>query len=287
MPKYEEIKERSQQIYERNRAFFLKERDLYSKIAELILTPLEEPDSNWKPGGMWPDDTKTAITLAIARMFNNFEASQNAILHGLAEQAHMPIRDAIECMMLTRLFRLDPTKANDWLYRLKLYPADHVKKWIEEAGENSPEYLFYDFFSKRSYANIIGSAYRLIEKTNEEGALETRTIHFGADPNNVVAATAYAFLLAMMYCAVRVVLPLVYVPFISDPRAWEEQTTALGPELQTLDPRFWQMSTQPESVTEDKLNDWEQDLIRRKSGHKTLEKRLKPILEQGAENGSV
>lgn len=284
MPQYEEINKRSEQIYEQNRAFFLKERYLYSRLAELILSPLEEADSKWKLHAKWPDDAKTAIVLATARMFNDFEASQNAILHSLAEQAYMPIRDAIECMMLTRLFRLRPEKANDWLYSLKLYPADHVKKWLEEAGASPPEYLFYDFFSKRSHANAIASAYRVKEMTNDEGSVNNRTVHFGADPNNLITATAYGFLLAMMYCAAKVVLPPLYASFMKDLQGWQDEISALAPELEGLDPRFWQMSSQPESVSEADLSEWEQDMIRRKSGQQTLERKLKSILDQGAED---
>ncbi len=283
MPRYEDIETRAIQIHQAHRAFYLKERSLYSDMAELILAPLEEADS-WKPSGEWPDDTKTAVTLAIARMFNDFEASQNAILRGLAEQSYMPIRDAIECMMLTRLFRIRPEKANDWLYKLKLYPAANVKTWLEEAGESPAEYLFFDFFSKHAHANVIGSAYRVRETNSDDASRWTRTIHFGADPNYLISAIAYAFLLAMMYFALKIVLPPLYHSFLSDSEGWRERVAALRPELEGLDLGFWLDTANAQSLDEEKLDQWQEDLVRRKSGQKALEERLRSLLDKGAED---
>lgn len=283
-PRHEDIRRRSTAIYDMNRSIFLTETHLYGQLAQLLLAPVEEADSRWKIDAKWPDDVKTALVLAIARMFNDFEASQSLILQGLAEQAYMPVRDSIECMMLTRLFRLDPEKAPDWLYKLKHYPAAHVRQWLEERGENPPEYNFYDFFSRRSHANLIASAYRVEETTTSDGSLESRTVNFGAYPNHLATAIAFKFLLAMMYCAIRVALPPLYVPFMHAPEEWQSNVRALQPELEKLDPRLWQLLSGSESVSDDDLSKWEQDMIRRKSGQQTLERKLKPILDQGAED---
>jgi len=270
---YAEIQEKSTKVHERNRAFFLKELGLYGRMTELILEPTAEVPPKWSYDVKWAADARTAMELVIARMFNDFEATKHLILHGLCEQIHMPLRDSNECMMLIRLFSREPKRAQDWILELKQYPADQVRDWLSKLGEKVPEYELYRRFSQRSHPNIIGSSYRIEESTRHDGSIESRTIHYGAYPNDEWTALSFKWLLATMYWSLAVVLPRIYVPFMDDAVAWTSSVHALWPELHGLDSNIWQKPSPRERDVSD-WNKWRISQARRRLGLERLQSML-------------
>jgi hypothetical protein len=213
------------------------------------------------------------MELLIARMFNGFEATKHLILHGLCEQIQMPLRDSTECMMLIRLFNRDPKRAQDWVLELKHYPTDQVRDWLSELGEEVPEYELYRRFSQRSHPNLIGSSYRIEEFTQQDGSIESRTIHYGAYANDEWTALSFKGLLVMMYWSLAIVLPPIYVPFMADAEAWRSEVQSLSSELHELDSNIWHKPSPQEGDLSD-LNKWRISTARRRLGLERLQSML-------------
>jgi len=270
---YAQIQHRSAKVHERNRAFFLKELVLYGRMTELILGPTAEVPPKWRYAVKWAGDAQAAMELVIARMFNDFEATKHLILHGLCEQIHMPLRDSNECMMLIRLFNRDPKRAQDWILELKHYPSDQVRDWLSELGEKVPEYELYRRFSQRSHPNFIGSSYRIEESTQQDGPIESRTIHYSAYPNDEWTAVSFKWLLVTMYWSLAIVLPPIYVPFMADAGAWTSAVQSLWSELHALDSNIWRKPSPREGDLSD-LNKWRISQARRRLGLERLQSML-------------
>ena len=137
--RYDSIKKFEEKLSERLKRTFLKERILFERMSELVLEATEPLAAYWK------DDSEgqPAVMLLNSRMFNDFEAAKCLLMWGLPEQAVMPMRDTIECMMLMRLFEHKPELARRWVTNLAEYSPGNVNAELKKLGVDAPEYRLY------------------------------------------------------------------------------------------------------------------------------------------------
>jgi len=172
---YEKIEKVESEISEWLKDRFLKERMLFSQMAELILESL-------KPLAGYRQDAARGelvlLTLA-SRMFNDCEGAKQLLLWGLPDQALPVIRDIIECTLLFRLFQKKPKTAQKWLMNLVEYQPGDVNAKLVELGVDAKEYSLYGPLSHAGHSNLLASLSHVQEMNlGEQGML--RTVHFGS-----------------------------------------------------------------------------------------------------------
>ncbi len=176
---YEKIEEVEPKIFEWLKGRFLKERLLFSEMAELMLESL-------KPLGGYRRDAaegELALLILASRMFNDCEGAKQLLLWGLPDQALPVIRDIIECTLLVRLFLKKPKTAKKWLMSLAEYHPGAVNAKLVELGVDAKEYSLYGVLSHESHSNLLASLSHAQERivpmnAGEQGTL--RTVHFGS-----------------------------------------------------------------------------------------------------------
>ncbi len=171
---YKEIEEFGSETYEWYKGMLLKERLLLGNILELFLEavkPLEESSKD-------TDYRKLALLTLATRLFNDSEGASCVLLRGLPTQAHMIIRNIIECIMLFRLFLNKAKLAKRWITGLAEFQPGDVNDKLLGMGVNAREYAFYGIFSHEGHANFLASIANVQEEEVEEGM--RRTFHFGS-----------------------------------------------------------------------------------------------------------
>jgi hypothetical protein len=226
--RYDSIVEFEDKLHQRTKGFFLEERLIFAEMAELILSPLEHTPTSFE--GV-EGHKKSVIGMLISRMFNDFEAAKLLILTGLCEQAYMPVRDSIECMMLIRLFDVDDKRALRWVKRTAQYSPKLVKQRLDELGIEAPEYAFYGPMSMFGHANVLGSVTHVQEKDAGKGAL-LREYHFGGFANYKWIGMELQMLLVHMLFALVGPLTQIYTQYLPDPDDWRAKVILLVPRLQ-------------------------------------------------------
>jgi len=176
-------------------------------------------------------EKKAAVLMLISRMFNDFESAKLLILNGLCEQAYMPLRDTIECMMLIRLFNAEAKRALRWVSRLAEYSPGQVKKRLDELKIDAPEYALYSPLSRLSHANLLGSLTH-VQEVNLGDRNLLRTYHFGGFRNDKWIGRELQFALIHMIFALVGPLGQTYWLHLPDPHGWYEDVMALMPRLQ-------------------------------------------------------
>ena len=258
-------------VEELNKAQFLKERDLYRRAAELIVEPFEALAEAQLSRTGGTEDSRTAQLLAITRMFNDFEAAKNLILLGYGDQAYMPMRDSVECMMMSRLFRRSPKRASRWLIGMKNLSPDQVNQWLIEEGEDAFEYNFYATLSQHAHANLIGCFRAVKEEKAPKGFLRRFTL--GAVQDDDFSSLLFAELLSLMAIALLAVLPPTYEPVMNDIAPWRRSRRALISDLHYMRTIFEQQPDKNSSEEHrDSLSRWQEKVILDKLGLQRLER---------------
>jgi hypothetical protein len=124
-------------------------------LAELMLWGMEHLPRT--ATGNEEADPITSLTTILVRLFNDFEAVKLLALMGLSDQSNGPLRDSIECMMIVRLFQVDPKTSTRWLTHGNEYTPGAVYAELDRRGIAALEYAMYGFLSDRTHPNLMGS----------------------------------------------------------------------------------------------------------------------------------
>lgn len=227
--RYDGIKEFEEKLSERLKGTFLKERMFFERMSELVLEATE-PLS-----GYWKDDSKgqSAIMLLNSRLFNDFEAAKCLLMWGLPEQAVMPMRDTVECMMLMRLFEHKPELAKRWVTNLAEYSPKNVNAELKKLGIEPPEHKFYPMLSQISHTNLLASVTR-VEETDLNNGSTYFKFHLGGYTNTQIISQYFLLLLILMFLALGGPLARIYASLVKDYRKWWDSVMSLIPDLEGL-----------------------------------------------------
>jgi len=225
---YDGVKEFQLNLYIHSYKHFSKQVALFEEMMELYMEPISEVGKDWHF-----KEEKSAPMLLLSRMLNDFESSRLLLLNGLPEQAIMPIRDVIECMMLLRLFDSDPKLALRWMKNLKEYQPSNAKKRLDELEIDCPEYAFYGMLSELTHANLLSVVSSATEKMLAKNLLVT-TYHFGGMDNPTWIGLAFNNLFIFLYLTLASVLPPVYFPYMKNPQEWWNKVVGLQDKLSEL-----------------------------------------------------
>lgn len=207
---------------------FSKQVAIFEEMMELYLEPIPELNEKWHF-----DDGKNPTIILLSRMFNDFESAKLMLLNGLPEQANIPLRDALECMMLFRLFGVDSKLALRWMKNLKEYHPSNVKKRLDELKIDCPEYSFYGMLSHLTHANLL-SVVSTVAETKLGDNLLLQTYNFGGMNNPTWIGLVFNTLFIFLYIALRSVLPPVYLPDIKQPEKWWDKVVGLVEKLEGI-----------------------------------------------------
>jgi hypothetical protein len=224
---YDKVRLFEDRLYDWTRGIFLGERDAFARQMELVLEPLESAMPSWHH-----DRIKSGVVILLSRMFNDFQATQELILRGLPEQTVAAVRDAIECMMVIRLFQAEPKTALRWMKDLKQYSAGNCKTLLDERGIECPEYVFYAGLSNLAHPNIFSSVLQVSETKTEAGLIWT--YHFGGMRNDTWLQLWFFNLLTVVQLALLTILPDLYAPAMEDPVGWYHRVRDMLPTLEKL-----------------------------------------------------
>jgi hypothetical protein len=172
--RYSAVKKFQLDVLNRNTAHYHELLDVHEYLAEWILWGGEHlPD---EVSGQGAADILSSTKTILVRLFNDFEAVKILALRGLPDQAYGSLRDSAECMMLCRLFTVEPKSALRWLSHLKEYSPGTVHARLSALGVATPEYAMYGYLSGRSHANLAGSIAAVSETDHGGGLIST---HWG------------------------------------------------------------------------------------------------------------
>lgn len=222
---YDEIKQYELSLQIHSYKHFEKQVILFEEMMELFLEPLNEVTSNWHN-----KEEKSALMFILTRMFNDYESSRLLLLNGLPEQAVMPMRDAIECMMLFRLFGKDSKFALRWTEYFKEYKASTVKIFLDKLGVDCPEYAFYGMFSQMVHPNLLSVASKVTEHEQTDSTI-IRRYHFGGMNRPTWTGPVFGNLLTILLMTIMSVLPPTYFLFMKDSEEWWNKVLAAKDEL--------------------------------------------------------
>ena len=225
MEKYlDKIKQFEEELFLKSQMYFRDQLSVFDEMMELYLEPLEEISKNW-----YFKDEKSPEIMLISRIFNDFESSRILILHGLTEQAHMPMRDIVECMMLFRLFEYKPELALRWMKNLKEYSPSNVKAELSKSKVNCPEYdVLYGMLSELTHPNLLSVVHNVIErkKTQSEWVIQTYTL--GGVNNPTWTQMVFTnFLILLLMVMTEILLP-AYYPVMNNPEEWRRKVISVG-----------------------------------------------------------
>lgn len=222
---YDEIKQYELFLQIHSYKHFEKQIVLFEGLMELFFEPLNEVTSNWHN-----KEEKSALMFILTRMFNDYESSRLLLLNGLPEQAVMPIRDAIECMMLFRLFGKDSKFALRWTEYFKEYKPSTVKTFLDELGVDCPEYAFYGMFSEMVHPNLLSVASKVTEHEQNDSTI-IRRYHFGGMNRPTWIGPVFGNLMVIILMTIMSVLPPIYFLSMKNPEEWWNKVLAAKDEL--------------------------------------------------------
>jgi hypothetical protein len=225
---YDEIKQFELSLQIHSYKYFDKQVALFEEMMELFLEPLDEVTSNWQ--SHYKDDERSSLMFVLVRMFNDYESSRLMLLNGFPEQAVMPMRDAIECTMLFRLFSKESKYALRWVEYFKEYKASIVKTFLDELEVDCPEYAFYGMFSEMVHPNLLSVASKVTEK-EQTGNTLIRTFHFGGMNRPTWTEQVFNHLLALLLMTLLSVLLPIYARFMKNPEEWQKKVLAAKDRL--------------------------------------------------------
>ena len=221
MDPYANIEDFEKSLIEWEKGRLLKERTLFRKMMNLILTPLRRSERSFSVG-----KDKSAELLLITRMFNDFEAAIRLTLMGLGEQAYMPIRDSIETMLLLKLFGVDSKLAKRWMVDLNEYHASSVIALLKERGIDFPLNEMYSTFSQLGHPNLLASLH-VAEETNIGENQLFRAYHFGGMRNEGFMELQLKSLLNLQMVSLIEVLAESFYAIDSEFESWWEEVRSL------------------------------------------------------------
>jgi len=225
---YDEVKHFQFSLQIHSYKHFDKQVALYEEMMELFMEPLNEVTSQWHY-----KEEKSPLMFVLARMFNDYESSRLMLLNGLPEQAIMSMRDAIECMMLFRLFSEDSKFALRWTEFFKEYHASTVKTFLDELGIDCPEYAFYGTFSEMVHPNLLSVASKVTEHALKDSML-IRRYHFGGMNRPTWTGPVFGNLLVIQLMTIMSVLPPTYFRFMKNPEEWRNKVLVAKDKLVEL-----------------------------------------------------
>lgn len=233
-PIYQEFERCQNIVSDRLKGDLLKERILYTDMADLMLqatipvSDYHENDANGDP----------AILLAVSRMFNSFEGAKELLLSGLPSQALLVLRDTIECMLLVRLFLIEPQAARNWVGKFAQYEAGTISTTLKDKGIDALEYSFYGLFSDLSHANVPASLSNVEEEEIGGGSSVFRRYYYfggcGTRQGEEFAQAYFVFLFFLMCLALAEPLAQVYARFSARPDSWLERVQEVYPRIGIL-----------------------------------------------------
>lgn len=225
--RYDRVKHFEDSLHIHAYGYFNEQIRVFDEMMEFYLEPLDEI------GGRGSRVAKSAVVVLLARMFNDFECSKRLLLCGQPEQACMPVRDVVECMMLVRLFGCDPERALRWMKNLKEYQPADVKKRLDELGVDCPEHSLYAMLSQLCHPNLLSVASRVTEKKVGKD-LFLVTHHFGGiDRPSWIRLVFNSMLLVQWMALVSVAAP-VYFPYMSSPEEWWNRLAGVRDRLKGI-----------------------------------------------------
>ncbi len=222
---YQQIKDFELKLHVHSYQYFNKEITLFEEMMELFLEPLDEVTSKWHR-----KEEKSALIFILTRMFNDFESSRLLLLNGLPEQAVMPMRDIIECMMLFRLFGADSKFAVRWAEYFKEYHVSHSKAFLDELQIDCPEYGFYGMYSEMVHPSLLSVVAKVTEHELSDGQL-VRTYHFGGMNRPTWTTNVFSHLLVMQLMTLLSVLPPVFFNFMEHPDKWWDKVLVIKDKM--------------------------------------------------------
>lgn len=211
---YDDVKQFELWLQIRSHTHFKGQVDWFEEMMELFLEPLDEVIGHWHN-----QEEKGALMFVLTRLFNDFESSRLLLLSGLPEQAVMPMRDAIECMMLFRLFSKDTKYALRWIEYIKEYKASVVKTLLNELKVECPEYAFYGMFSEMVHPNLLSVASKVTEHEQANNGL-VRRYHFGGMNRPTWISVIFNNLLVLLLMTLLSVLQPTYCYLLKNPEDW-------------------------------------------------------------------
>ncbi len=253
---YDEVKHYELSLQIHSYKYFDKQVALFEEMMELFLEPLDEVTSKWQSN--YKDDERSSLMFVLVRMFNDYESSRLMLLNGLPEQAIMPMRDAIECMMLFRLFSKDSKYAFRWVEYFKEYKASIVKTFLDELEIDCPEYAFYGMLSEMVHPNLLSVASKVTEK-EQTGNTLIRTFHFGGMNRPTWTGPVFNNLLVILLMTLLSVFPPTYFRFMKNPEDWWSKVLAAKDRLEKFGAHLHIQKV--EKTGKDKI---EQELISKK-----------------------
>ncbi len=206
------------ELYERNAKDFKHFVDVSDALAELMLWGFERLPSRFK--GNDDGDPDSAVKTVFVRMFNDFEVANLCALRGLPDQSWGPLRDAVECMMLMRLFVVRPEAARRWITHANEYTAGTTNAQLGEEGIAAIEYGLYGFLSDLAHPNLAGSLGTLTETDHGDGSISIEWGVGGYDHPRLIKLSL-EFKLVLQLFAIVDPLTTVITPHLGeDVRNW-------------------------------------------------------------------
>jgi len=222
---YNEVKNFELSLQIQSYKYFSKQVALFEEMMELFLEPLHEVTSNWHY-----KEEKSPLMLVLVRMFNDYESSRLLLMNGFPEQAVMPMRDSIECMMLFRLFSNDSKYALRWAEHIKEYKASLIKTFLNDLQIDCPEYAFYGMLSEMVHPNLLSAATKVTEnKLDNENSI--RSFHFGGMNRPTWTQTVFNNLLVLMLMSLLSVLPPTYSIYMQNSEDWWSKIISVRAKL--------------------------------------------------------
>lgn len=231
--RYDRIANQAREIYGWSLDVVAAEEVVYQELMELLIEPLDSVQHQWDDS-----ENRSAVMLLISRLFNDLQAAHHLALLGLTEQSIHGLRDAVECMLLIRLFDAEPNLALRYLKYAKEYSAGNCVAILKQKKIDPPEYQLYTMLSTLAHPNVFGAVAHVSEERLPEGIL--RIYHFGGFKNALWIRQELRNLLGCLGLALVAVLPPIYAPVMHDFKGWAsrvleavDKLPALGMDVQT------------------------------------------------------
>lgn len=138
--RYRKIQRYQLELLNRNTAHFHEYMVVSGSFIELMLWGMEKLPT--KATGNEDSDPIVSMRSILVRLFNDFEVASMCALRGLADQSYGPLRDAIECKMLIRLFQVDPRAATRWLtsgMNIRLAPCMPISRVVASTPSSTAD----------------------------------------------------------------------------------------------------------------------------------------------------
>lgn len=201
---YDDISGLENNLTERSKGIFLKERTFFKEMMNDILDPIYRGAS---PTFTVSDDSRDPSLVLMARLVNDYEASLRLILMGLGEQAFQTMRDSVETSLLLLLFQFDGDLATRWMIDLKKYRVGNTILELKKHGVDYPFGEMYSTLSALSHPNMLASLH-VVEEVQVGEDQFLRRYHFGGYGNFGFMRQQLKLLLTLMITAIIGALPI-------------------------------------------------------------------------------